>query len=187
MNDEIEIHDSQDRVVELVKEAKKRPLPKSSKALFTLLLFALVFTGGIVYGKHKATATTGTGLNLSSLSSGNFSSFAAGGGGFGGGRFRNGGNNGAAATGTTGGALTTDGAGTAAATVATDVAGTVVSVTDKEVVIETLSGEKQTFPVTETTKVRASTKLDLSKVKSGDIVTIKPDDDNSAKTIMVVK
>jgi hypothetical protein len=80
------------------------------------------------------------------------------------------------------------GAGTGAvATTPADVAGTVVSITAKSVVISTLSGGNETFPITDTTKVRSSTKVDLTTVKAGDIVTIKPDESANAKTIMVVK
>jgi hypothetical protein len=176
----------EEKVVELVKQAKRRPLPKSSKALFVVLVMCLVFTGGIAYGKHRATAGTGAGLSLSALNSGNFSAFAAG-GGFGGGRIRgNGGTSPGAATGGATGGFGADGTGTAVAAAA-DVAGTVVSVTDKALVIETLSGEKQTFPITDTTKVRSSVIIDLNAVKKGDIVTVKPDDANAAKTIMVVQ
>jgi hypothetical protein len=182
MNEEIE---NQDRVVELVKAAKRHPLPKSSKVLFLVLVFALVFTGGIAYGKHKASSTPGNGLSLSALGAGGIGTFG-GGGNFAGGRVRNGGSFNIP-TGATGGTLPSDGTGSGSVAVATDVAGTVISVTDKEMVVETLSGEKQTFPITDTTKVRESSKLDLSKVKSGDIVTIKPDEANAAKTITVVK
>jgi hypothetical protein len=183
MSDQLDVHNEltpQDKVVELVKVAKRRPLPKSTKGLFVILVFGLVFTGGIVYGKHNATASTGTGLSLGTLGGGGF----GGAGGFGGNPFRN---NGGSGTGSTAGALTSGGTGNGAAATPTDVAGTVISVTSKSIVVTDLSGAKQTFPITETTKVRASTVLDLSKVKTGDIVTIKPDDANAAKTIMVVK
>ena len=72
-------------------------------------------------------------------------------------------------------------------TLTTDVAGTVVSIDAKSVVVTTLSGGNETFPITDTTRVRVSSKLDLSGIKAGDIVTIKPDDANAAKTITVVK
>jgi hypothetical protein len=185
---------SDEKVVELVAKAKHRPLPRSTKVLFTIVVFAMVFTGGAAYGKHKATASTGTGLSLAAL--GNAGGFAAGGfptGGFGGGRTRNGGGTG---TGTGAGTLTLspDGAAGAAGSVggttttaAADVAGTVVSITAKSVVITTLSGGNETFPITDTTKVRSSSKIDLTTVKAGDIVTIKPDESANAKTIMVVK
>jgi hypothetical protein len=68
-----------------------------------------------------------------------------------------------------------------------DVAGTVISVDDKSIILETLSGEKQTFPVTSSTKVRVSNKAALKGVKPGDIVTLKPEKDKSAKTITIVK
>jgi hypothetical protein len=71
--------------------------------------------------------------------------------------------------------------------VASDVAGTVVSVSATEIVVETLSGDKQTFTVAATTKVRQSTKTPLTSLAAGDIVTIKPDDAKGAKTITVVK
>jgi len=54
-------------------------------------------------------------------------------------------------------------------------------------VVATLSGGNETFPITDTTRVRASSKVDLSSIKAGDIVTIKPDDAKAAKTITVVK
>ena len=174
-NQEFQSHET---IVELVKEAKHRPLPKSTKALFIVVAFALVFTGGIAYGKQKATQTTGAGLSLTGLS---------GGGGFGGGTGRNR-NSGATSTGT--GAASAGGFSGAVGPVtpvAADVAGTVVSVDAKSVVVATLSGGNETFPITDTTRVRASSKVDLSSIKAGDIVTIKPDDAKAAKTITVVK
>ena len=179
-NQEFQSHET---IVELVKEAKHRPLPKSTKALFIVVAFALVFTGGIAYGKQKATQTTGAGLSLTGLSGGG----GFGGGGFGGGTGRNR-NSGATATGT--GAASAGGFSGAvgpATPVAADVAGTVVSVDAKSVVVATLSGGNETFPITDTTRVRASSKVDLSSIKAGDIVTIKPDDAKAAKTITVVK
>jgi hypothetical protein len=184
---------SDEKVVELVAKAKHRPLPRSTKVLFTIVIFAMVFTGGIAYGKHKATASTGAGLSLSALGgAGGFGAGGFGAGGFGGGRNRNGGAGAGAGTAAGGGsALTLNsgaGAGTGAvATTPADVAGTVVSITAKSVVISTLSGGNETFPITDTTKVRSSTKVDLTTVKAGDIVTIKPDESANAKTIMVVK
>ncbi len=183
-NQEFQSHES---IVELVKEAKHRPLPKSTKALFIFVAFALVFTGGIAYGKQKATQTTGGGLSLTGLSgAGGF-----GGAGFGTGRNRN---NGGASSGASGASGASAGAaggfsgsiGTAT-TVAADVAGTVVSIDAKSVVVSTLSGGNETFPITDTTRVRASSKVDLTSIKAGDIVTIKPDDAKAAKTITVVK
>lgn len=167
---------SNEAIIDLVKQAKHRPLPRSTKALFVVVVFALVFTGGIAYGKHQATANTGTGLSLSALS---------GGGGFGGGRNRGGG--GFGAVGTPSGAATSGSAtGTGIAT-PTDVAGTIISINAKSVVVQTLAGDKQTFPIQATTRVRASAQMALTSVKPGDIVTIKPDDANNAKTITVVK
>jgi hypothetical protein len=189
---------SDEKVVELVAKAKHRPLPRSTKALFAVVIFAMVFTGGAAYGKHKATASTGTGLSLAALeNAGGFGAAGFGNGGFGNGRTRRNGGTGtgtASATGTDPLTLTPDGttgapgAGAASTTaVASDVAGTVVSITAKSVVIATLSGGNETFPITDTTKVRSSSKIDLSTVKAGDIVTIKPDESANAKTIMVVK
>lgn len=171
---------SDDAIVELVAKAKHRPLPRSSKALFLIVIFAMVFTGGIAYGKYKATSGTGTGLSLSAL---------GGAGGFGGGFA--GGFNGRGPLNPNGGTGAGPGTetfgGTTTTTVASDVVGTVVSVGPKSVVVTTLDGSKQTFPITDTTRVRSSTTMPLADVKAGDIVTIKPDDANAAKTIMVVK
>ena len=179
-----ENQESHDEIVKLVSQAKHRPLPRSTKALAVFVIAGMIFTGGLAYGKHKATASTGTGLSLAGLTSGGF------GGGFSGfnGRNRNG------ASGTTG----TTGSGTASSatggfgvgtttTAAADVAGTIVSITPTTVVIQTLAGDKQTFPLLANTRVRQSTVATLSSVKAGDIVTIKPDSNNSAKTITVVK
>lgn len=180
--DKVEI-DSDDAIVKLVSQAKHRPLPRSSKALFVLVVIAMIFTGGIAYGKHSATASTGTGLSLSALGGG-----GGFGGGFGSGRIRgNGGANATGAPGTFSGGVTGMASSGAAATTSADVAGTVVSVTPTSVVVTTLAGSNQTFPILPTTRVRASTKVALTSIKAGDIVTIKPDSTDSAKTIMVVK
>lgn len=168
---------SDDAIVELVAKAKHRPLPRSSKVLFLIVIFAMVFTGGIAYGKHKATSGTGTGLSLSALGG------TGGFGGFGGGFNGPGSLNRDGGTGAGPEAFT----GTTTTAVAADVVGTVVSVGPKSLVVTTLDGSKQTFPITDTTKVRSSTTMPLAGVKAGDIVTIKPDDANAAKTIMVVK
>ncbi len=180
-NQEFQSHES---IVELVKEAKHRPLPKSTKALFIFVAFALVFTGGIAYGKQKATQTTGGGLSLTGLSgAGGF-----GGAGFGTGRNRNNGGASSGASGASAGAAGGFSGSIGTATpVAADVAGTVVSIDAKSVVVSTLSGGNETFPITDTTRVRASSKVDLTSIKAGDIVTIKPDDAKAAKTITVVK
>ena len=61
------------------------------------------------------------------------------------------------------------------------------SIDAKTIVIQTLDGSKKSFPITDTTKYRSSSKIDAKAVAPGDIVTVKPDDSNSAKTIMVVK
>lgn len=176
--------DSHEEIVKLVSRAKHRPLPKSTKALAVIVMVGLIFTGGLAYGKHKATASTGTGLSLAGLTSGGF------GGGFGagfGGRNRNG------ASGTTGpsgdlsNGIPSGGPGSTSAAVATDVAGTVVSITAKTVVVQTLSGDKQTFPLLTNTRVRVSTAGALDGIKAGDIVTIKPDSSSAARTITVVK
>lgn len=174
---------SDDAVVNLVKAAKHRPLPRSSKVLFLVVVTALVFTGGIAYGKYKATVPAGGGLTLSALGGG------GGFGNFGGGRFRDSGGN-AAAPGASGApAFGADGSGAPAGGTATptDVAGTVVSVSSTQIVIQTLSGSNETFPVAPTTRVRTSSVIPLKGVKTGDIVTIKPDPANNAQTIMVVK
>ncbi len=175
---------SQDAVVDLVMQAKHRPLPRSTKALTVFVIALMIFTGGIAYGKHRATSSTGTGLSLASLSGGGF------GGGFGGdfaGRNRTGasGTTGTAGTLSNGSALPGGfGTGTVAST---DVAGTIVSMSATSVVIQTLTGEKQTFPLLTNTRVRVSTQGALAGVKPGDIVTIKPDASNNATTITVVK
>ena len=174
--------ESQDDIVKLVSQAKHRPLPKSTKALAVIVMVGLIFTGGLAYGKHKASASTGTGLSLAGLTGGGF------GGGFGGGGFGRRNQAGASATaGTLSNGTALGGTGAAAAAVSTDVAGTVVSVTPSSVVIQTLSGEKQTFPLLTNTHVRVSTAGTLAGVKAGDIVTIKPDASSAAKTITVVK
>lgn len=175
---------SHDDVVKLVSEAKHRPLPKSTKALAVIVMAGLIFTGGLAYGKHKATASTGAGLSLAGLTSGGF------GGGFGAGF---GGRNRSGASGTTGpsgdlsNGIPSGGPGSTTAAIATDVAGTVVSITAKTVVIQTLSGDKQSFPLLTNTRVRVSTAGALAGVKAGDIVTIKPDSSSAARTITVVK
>ena len=180
-----ETENSHDAIVELVSQAKHRPLPRSTKALTVIVIAAMLFTGGIAYGKHKATSGTGNSLSLAGLS-------AAGlGGGFGNGGFTR--RNRTGATGTTGalGDGTASGVpggfGAAPAATSTDVAGTIVSITATSVVVQTLTGEKQTFPLLTNTRVRQSTAGTLASVKPGDIVTIKPDSSNSASTITVVK
>jgi hypothetical protein len=173
-------------ILNLVREAKARPLPKSTKALVAVTIFALIFTGGIFFGKMKATPSTTTGLSLAGIGGQNAVG-GFGGGGFGGGRNRGGNSTAAGAVG--------QGFPGAAPVVAPeivvnlpeDVVGTVVSISAKEIVIETLSGEKQTFPITATTKVRESSKIALPSVKAGDIVTVKPETDKSAKTVTLVK
>jgi len=181
--EENKIQDSHDKIVKLVSGAKHRPLPRSTKALTVFVIAAMVFTGGIAYGKHKATASASAGLSLAGLTSGGF------GGGFPGfgGQNRNGasGTPGTFSNPTATGATGSFGPGTAA--VSTDVAGTIVSITATSVVIQTLSGDKQTFPLLTNTRVRESTAGTLAGVKAGDIVTIKPDAANAAKTITVVK
>ena len=181
MNNDQEFQ-SHETIVDLVKDAKHRPLPKSTKALFLFVSFALVFTGGIAYGKQKATQSGGAALSLSGLSGGG----GFGQGGFGGGRNRNGGAS-SSVTGAIAGTDPTSGFVAGPAVVAAaDVAGTVVSVDAKSVVVATLSGGNETFPITDSTKVRTSSRLDLGSIKPGDIVTIKPDDAKAAKTITVV-
>ena len=189
--------DVDEHIITLVEEAKARPLPKHTKALAFVAIFSIIFTGGIWVGYKKATtSTTGTtGLSLANLSGG---ASAFGGGGFGGGGFGGGGggfNRRNAQGGTaTGGAAPSASDFALPSPVATtvvalpnDVAGTVISVTSKSIVIQTLAGEKQTFPVTTTTKVRVSSTAILTGVKAGDVVTVKPETDKSAKTITVVK
>lgn len=175
---------SHDEIANLVTEAKHRPLPKSTKALAVFVMVGLIFTGGLAYGKHKATASAGAGLSLAGLTSGGF------GGGFPGGfagRNRTGASGATGAAGDLSNGIPSGGPGGTSASVATDVAGTVISVTAKTVVIETLSGEKQSFPLLTDTRVRVSTAGALAGVKAGDIVTIKPDASSAAKTITVVK
>lgn len=186
MSNQIMENDSHDAIVEMVSQAKHRPLPKSTKALTIIVIAAMLFTGGIAYGKNKATSGKGSSLSLAGLTGGGF------GGGFGG--FGNGGNRGARGTsGTTGIPSSgnfpggTSGFGAPAAAASTDVAGTIVSITSTKVVIQTLAGEKQIFPLLTNTRVRESTASTLASVKPGDIVTIKPDSSNNAKTITVVK
>jgi hypothetical protein len=182
--------DVDQHIVTLVEEAKARPLPKHTKALASLALFSIIFSGGIWVGYKKATSTTSgtSGLSLANISGG-----ASGipGGGFGGG----GGFNRRNAQAGTQAGVAPSAADLSLPTVEPtivvklpdDVAGTVVSITAKSIVIETLSGDKQTFPVTTTTKVRLSSKTTLTGIKAGDIVTVKPETDKSAKTITLVK
>ena len=173
-------------IVDLIHQAKSRPLPRSTKALAIFTLLALVFTGGILFGKQKATPSTGNGLSLTS-----FGGTGAGfGGGFGGAGF---GRRNSGAAGTTGGsfAIPSD-AGVPVApvisvTLPDDVAGTIISVSSKEIVIESVSGEKLTFPITDSTKARASSKVDITALKAGDIVTVKPNSDKSVKTVTQLK
>lgn len=178
------IEDSHDAIVELVSQAKHRPLPKSTKALTVIVIAAMLFTGGIAYGKHKATSGTGASLSLAGLTGGGF------GGGFGAGFNRR---NQTGTTGTSGslgtGSLPSgaSGFGAGASATSTDVAGTIVSISPTKVVIQTLAGDKQTFPLLTNTRVRQSSPGTLASVKPGDIVTIKPDSSNSAQTITVVK
>jgi len=182
-------NDSNEAIVNLVKQAKHRPLPRSTKVLFAIVIFGMVFTGGIAYGKHKATAGTGASLSLAALGGG---AGGFGGGNFGGGRNGNPGAFAGSSPGTLSGGIISggpSGSGTpgSSASTPTDVAGTIVSVSATSVVIQSLAGDKQTFPVLANTRVRASTQATLSSVKAGDIVTIKPDGSNNAKTITVVK
>jgi hypothetical protein len=181
--------DVDEHIITLVEEAKARPLPKHTKALATLALFSIIFSGGIWVGYKKATtAASGTsGLSLANISGG-----AAGfpGGGFGGGGFNRRNAQAGTAVGTAPSASDLSlptAEPTTVVKLPDDVAGTVVSITAKSIVIETLSGDKQTFPVTTTTKVRVSSKTALTGVKAGDIVTVKPETDKSAKTITLVK
>jgi hypothetical protein len=186
MNDDIENMDSHDAIVELVSQAKHRPLPRSTKALTVIVIAAMIFTGGIAYGKHRASASTSAGLSLAGLGGTGFGGGFAG--GFGGGRNRTGA--GASASAAPSGALaggSDNFSPGAAASAPSDVAGTVVSITSTSVVIQTLSGSSQSFPLSSATRVRASTSVPLKSVKAGDIVTIKADSANSAKTITVVK
>ena len=176
--------DVDEHIITLVEEAKARPLPKHTKALATLALFSIIFSGGIWVGYKKATtAASGTsGLSLANISGG-----AAG---FGGGRFNRRNSQAGTAAGTAPSASDLSlptAEPTTVVKLPDDVAGTVVSITAKSIVIETLSGDKQTFPVTTTTKVRVSSKTALTGVKAGDIVTVKPETDQSAKTITLVK
>ncbi|HEX7405719.1 MAG TPA: hypothetical protein VF307_07340 [Candidatus Nanopelagicaceae bacterium] len=178
---------SHEAIVDLVKQAKHRPLPRSTKALVVVVIFAMVFTGGLAYGKHKATASTGAGLSLAGLSAGGL-----GGGGIGGFRNRNGRATAGSTAGTGSGAnfsggSTGSGTTGSSATTPTDVAGTIVSITKTTVVIQTLAGDKQTFPLAANARVRLSTPATLTSVQPGDIVTIRPDTSNAARTITVVK
>lgn len=178
------------KLVALVREAKSVPLPKMTKILGVLMTFALIFTSGIWVGHKKATST-------SSLSSGSLSLSGLGGasGGFSGGRnfqgFRN--RNSSASFGaSTAGAeaiTSTDVPSTTSVTVnlPDDVAGTVVSMTSKAIIIEKLDGTKATYPISDLTKYRTSSTIASKAIKAGDIVTLKPDTDKSAKTITVVK
>jgi hypothetical protein len=176
-------------ILNLVREAKARPLPKSTKALAVITIFAVIFTGGVLFGKMKATPSTTTGLSLAGIGGqnavGGFGGGGFGGGGFGGGRNRGGNGAGAVGQGIPGTAPAV--APEIVVNLPVDVVGTVVSISAKEIVIETLSGEKQTFPITATTKVRESSKIALPSVKAGDIVTVKPETDKSAKTVTIVK
>lgn len=180
--------DVDEHIITLVEEAKARPLPKHTKALASLALFSIIFSGGIWVGYKKATtAASGTsGLSLANISGG-----AAGfGGGFGGGGFNRRSAQAGASAGTAPSASDLSlptAEPTTVVKLPDDVAGTVLSITAKSIVIETLSGDKQTFPVTTTTKVRVSSKTALTGVKAGDIVTVKPETDQSAKTITLVK
>ena len=176
-------------IVDLIHQAKSRPLPRSTKALAVFTLLALVFTGGILFGKQKATPSTGNGLSLTSFGGAGAGFGGAGGFGGGGGFGRR--NNGGA--GTTGGsfAIPSDAGAPVApvisVTLPDDVAGTIISVSSKEIVIESVSGEKLTFPITDSTKARASSKVDITALKAGDIVTVKPNSDKSVKTITQLK
>lgn len=181
--------DVDEHIITLVEEAKARPLPKHTKALAFIALFSIIFSGGIWLGYKKATtSTSGTaGLSLANLS-GRAAGFPGGGFGGGGGfNRRNAQGGGAAAAPGAADLALPSAAPTTVVTLPNDVAGTVISVTSKSIVIQTLSGDKQTFPVTTTTKVRVSSTAILTGVKAGDIVTVKPETDKSAKTITVVK
>jgi hypothetical protein len=179
-------------IVELIQQAKSRPLPKSTKVLAVCAIFALIFTGGAVFGKAKATPSVGTGLSLAGFSGAGGGFGGAGGfGGNGSGR-RNGGAGAGAGFATGGGSPFVSGAPAPAAPVITvalpnDVAGTLVSISATEIVVETLSGEKVTYPISAATKVRESSKGSLAGLKAGDVITIKPDTDKSAKTITLLK
>jgi hypothetical protein len=192
LENESHYQDIDQHIITLVEEAKARPLPKHTKALAFIALFSIIFTGGIWVGYKKATtvASGSTGLSLASIGGG-AAAFPGAGAGFGGGN-RQGGfgnrNGGAGGAGPSASDLAIPTAPvTTVVKLPDDVAGTVVSISAKSLVIETLSGDKQTFPVTDTTKVRVSNKTVLTGVKAGDIVTVKPETDKSAKTITVVK
>lgn len=173
-------------MLDLIREAKARPLPKSTKTLVVITVFALIFTGGAYFGKMKANPSTSTGLSLAGIGGPNALGGAAAGAG---GRTRGGGGGGGGGggAGVTGQRGVTEVAPEVVINLPDDVVGTVISISAKEIVIETLTGERQTFPITTTTKVRESNKISLPSLKTGDIVTIKPETDKSAKTVTVVK
>ena len=154
-----------------------------------LLVVGSASLGAWYQSKHSAGANATT--NLASLRS-SFRNGGGFGGGFGGGGF--GGASGANSGANSGAGTSSNSAsdsGGAAITVTSssgsDIAGTVVSIDAKNIVIQTLDGSKKSFPITDSTKYRSSSKIDSKQIAAGDIVTVKPDDSNNAKTIMVVK
>ena len=172
-----------DRLEEMLNKGSYKWTNKFTR--FALILFLIVSSASVGAWYQSKQAQTATANNFSSLRN----SFRNGGGGFGGGSGGFGGGN---STGSFGNGASQNSTGlgagiTISSTAGSDVAGTVISIDAKTIVIQTLDGSKKSFPITDTTKYRSSSKIDAKAVAPGDIVTVKPDDSNSAKTIMVVK
>ena len=160
-------------------------------ASIILLVVGSASIGAWYQSKHSSSANTVA--NFASLRN-SFRNGGGFGGNFGGGTNSAGGNfAGSTAGDNSGGTSAINSANNSGAAITvtssagSDVAGTVVSIDSKNIVIQTLDGSKKSFPITDSTKYRSSSKIDSKQVAAGDIVTVKPDDSNNAKTIMVIK
>ena len=172
-----------DRLEEMLNKGSYKWTNKFTR--FALILFLIVTSASAGAWYQSKQSVSNAANSITSLRN----SFRNGGGGFGGGTGVFGGGNSNGSFGNSASQNSTgSGSGiTISSTAGADVAGTVISIDAKTIVIQTLDGSKKSFPITDTTKYRSSSKIDAKAVAPGDIVTVKPDDSNSAKTIMVVK
>ena len=168
-----------DRLEEMLNKGSYKWTNKFTR--FALILFLIVTSASAGAWYQSKQSVSNAANSITSLRN-SFRNGGGGTGGFGGGN-SNGSFGNSASQNSTG-----SGQGiTISSTAGSDVAGTVISIDAKTIVIQTLDGSKKSFPITDTTKYRSSSKIDAKAVAPGDIVTVKPDDSNSAKTIMVVK
>ena len=170
---------------ELVEKAKLQPVPVATKVLMTLGVISIFVTSGIWIGYKSGSAPNADSaqLSLAGLSPNEANFPGAGKKGNKKNQNQNFPNTGAEA-------LVNQSATEIPATIfklPDDVAGTVISVSQNSVEVELISGEKKKFPIKGNTKVRTSSQSNKSSIKPGDIVTIKPETDKSAKTITILK